>query len=379
MYDRYFTEEHEMLRQTVRKFVEKEIAPHVDEWEEAAAFPRELYKKAGDLGILGVGFPEEYGGHAMDVFGMFAVAEELIRGGAMGVQVGLGTLGIGLPPILRLGSEAQKRKWIPPVLAGDKISALAITEPNAGSDVANLQTRAVRDGDHYVVNGAKTFISSGVRADLVTTAVRTGGPGHAGISLLVVEKGTPGFAVSRSIKKMGWWSSDTAELSFTDCRVPVKNLIGEENQGFYGIMINFQGERLGIGIAAVAAAQLAYDLTLNYTRERKAFGKPLTGFQVTRHKLVDMATRISVAREYLYRIAAKYRDGEEVVAEVSMAKNFACETADKVCYDAVQLHGGYGYSREFVVERLYRDTRILPIGGGTQEIMKEIIAKRLGI
>ncbi|MBI2058534.1 MAG: acyl-CoA dehydrogenase family protein [Nitrospirae bacterium] len=377
-YQKYFTEEHEVLRQTVKKFVEKEITPHVDQWEEEAGFPREVYRKAGELGLLGVGFPEEYGGHPMDIFGVFVVAEELIRCGAMGIQVGLGTHGIGLPPIVRLGTEEQKRKWVPPVLRGERIAALAVTEPNAGSDVASIQTKAVRDGDFYVVNGAKTFISSGVRADIVTTAVRTGGPGYPGISLLVVEKGTPGFRVSKSIKKMGWWSSDTAELAFEDCRVPVKNLLGEENQGFYGIMVNFQGERLGISIAAVAAAQLAYDLTLSYVRERKAFGKPLTGFQVTRHKLADMATAVNVAREFTYRIAARYEAGEEVVAEVSMAKNFTCQVADKVCYDAVQLHGGYGYSREFVVERLYRDTRILPIGGGTQEIMKEVIAKRLG-
>ncbi len=378
MYQQYFTEEHEMLRRTVRKFVEKEIAPHVDQWEEDELFPRELYKKAGDLGLLGVGFPEEYGGNPMDIFAGFIVAEELIRGGAMGVQVGLGTHGIGLPPIVRLGTEEQKQKWIPPVLAGEKISALAITEPNAGSDVANIQTKAVRDGDVYVVNGAKTFISSGTRADLVTTAVRTGGPGYQGISLLAIEKGTPGFTVSKNIKKMGWWSSDTAELAFQDCRVPAGNLIGEENQGFYGIMINFQSERLGMAMGAIAAAQLAFDATVTYAQQREAFGRPLTGFQVSRHKLADMATLLDVGREYVYRLAARFEAGDDVVTEVSMAKNFACEVADKVCYDAVQLHGGYGFSREYVVERMYRDTRIMSLGGGTQEIMKEIISKRLG-
>lgn len=378
MYQQYFTEEHEMLRRTVRTFVEKEIAPHVDQWEEDELFPRELYKKAGDLGLLGVGFPEEYGGNPMDIFAGFIVAEELIRGGAMGVQVGLGTHGIGLPPIVRLGTEEQKQKWIPPVLAGEKISALAITEPNAGSDVANIQTKAVRDGDVYVVNGAKTFISSGTRADLVTTAVRTGGPGYQGISLLAIEKGTPGFTVSKNIKKMGWWSSDTAELAFQDCRVPAGNLIGEENQGFYGIMINFQSERLGMAMGAIAAAQLAFDATVTYAQQREAFGRPLTGFQVSRHKLADMATLLDVGREYVYRLAARFEAGDDVVTEVSMAKNFACEVADKVCYDAVQLHGGYGFSREYVVERMYRDTRIMSLGGGTQEIMKEIISKRLG-
>ena len=378
MYQQYFTEEHEMLRRTVRQFAENEIAPHVNQWEEDEIFPRELYKKAGDLGILGVGYPEEYGGNPMDIFASFVIAEELIRGGAMGVQVGLGTHHIGLPPILRLGTEEQKRKWIPPVLAGDKIAALGITEPNAGSDVANIQTTAKRDGDYYVVNGSKMFISSGTRADVVTTAVRTGEPGYKGISLLAIEKGTPGFTVSKSIKKMGWWSSDTAELAFQDCRVPVTNLIGVENEGFYGIMVNFQAERLGMAMGCVAAAQFAYDETIKYVQVREAFGRPLTGFQVTRHKLVDMATLLDVAREYVYRLAARFEAGDDVVTEVSMAKNFCCEVADKVCYDAVQLHGGYGFMREYVVERMYRDTRIMSLGGGTQEIMKEIISKRLG-
>jgi acyl-CoA dehydrogenase len=278
-----------------------------------------------------------------------------------------------------MGTDEQKKRFIPPVLRGEKIAALGITEPDAGSDVASIRTRAVRDGDEYVVNGAKTFITSGCRADFVTTAVRTGGEGYGGVSLLVIETNTPGFKVARKIRKMGWNASDTAELAFEDCRVPAANLLGEEGRGFYGIMENFQYERLSLAVIAHQVAQIAYEESLKYAQTRQAFGKPLTGFQVTRHKLVDMATKITAAREFNYRLAARMQAGEDVVTEVSMAKNFACEVCDKVVYDAVQIHGGYGYAREYLVERLYRDARILSIGGGTTEIMKEIISKTLQI
>ncbi|MFM1921195.1 MAG: hypothetical protein RLZZ303_2829 [Candidatus Hydrogenedentota bacterium] len=374
---RYFDETHDAMRDTARKFIEAEVAPFLDRWEDEEEFPRELYRKAAEAGFMGLGYPVELGGLDCDIFHRVAMTEEFVRAGSIGLVAGLFSHNIAIPPILALGTPEQKRRFVAPVLAGEKIASLAITEPNAGSDVANLQTRAVRDGDHYVINGAKTFITSGCRADFVTTAVRTGDEGHGGISLIVVERGTPGFTVAGKIRKMGWAASDTAELVFEDCRVPVGNLLGEENGGFAGIMVNFQEERLSLAVMAHAAAELAYELSREYAQQREAFKRSLTGFQVTRHKLVDMATLVTVAREFNYRVAAKIQAGEYPVAEVSMAKNFACDVADKVCYEAVQLHGGYGYAREYVVERLYRDTRLLPIGGGTREIMKEIISKYL--
>ncbi|MBI2424133.1 MAG: acyl-CoA dehydrogenase family protein [Candidatus Hydrogenedentes bacterium] len=376
-YGEYFNETHEQMRRSARKFIESEIAPYLADWEDAELFPRELYAKAAAAGFLGLGYPEEYGGLEADIFHRIAMTEEFIRTGSIGLVAGLFSLNIAIPPILAMGTPEQKRRFIPPVLAGEKIAALGITEPNAGSDVANIETRAVRDGGDYVVNGAKTFITSGCRADFVTAAVRTGGPGFEGISLLVIESGTPGFRVAGKIRKMGWNASDTAELVFEDCRVPAANLIGAENQGFMAVMQNFQDERISMAVMAHAAAELAYETALKYTEERSAFNRPIRAFQVTRHKLVDMATKIEAAKAFNYKVAASIAAGEYPVAEVSMAKNFACEVCDKVAYDAVQLHGGYGYAREYLVERIYRDTRILSLGGGTTEIMKEIIAKYL--
>jgi acyl-CoA dehydrogenase len=379
MVQQYFDESHNILRQSVRKFLEREVLPYIDEWEDKEEFPRELYSKAAEAGFLGLRCPEDLGGTPADVFHTIAFTEEFLRSGSVGLTSGIGSYGIAIPPILSMGTEEQKQRFIPPVLRGEKIAALGITEPDAGSDVASIRTRAVRDGDEYIVNGAKTFITSGCRADFVTTAVRTGGEGYGGVSLLVIETNTPGFQVARKIRKMGWNASDTAELAFEDCRVPVANLLGEEGRGFYGIMENFQYERLSLAVMAHQVAQIAYEESLRYAQTRQAFGKPLTGFQVTRHKLVDMATKIAAAREFNYRLAARMAEGENVVTEVSMAKNFACEVCDKVVYDAVQIHGGYGYAREYLVERLYRDARILSIGGGTTEIMKEIISKTLQI
>lgn len=373
----YFGETHHILRQTVARFVEREVKPFVDEWEEAGEFPRELYRKAGEIGLLGVNYPEEYGGSPADIFHEVVLTEELTRSGSGGVSAGLMSLSIALPPILALGTPEQKQRFIPPVLRGEKVAALGITEPGGGSDVANLRTRAVRDGDHYVVNGSKTMITSGTRADQVTLAVRTGGPGHRGISLLVVETDTPGFSVSKKLRKMGWWASDTGELSFEDMRVPAENLLGEEGAGFYGIMNNFQKERLYLALMANTTAALALEESIKYARLREAFGKALMGFQVTRHKLVDMATLVEVSREFTYRIAARIQAGENMVKEISMAKIFATDICDRVCHAAVQIHGGYGYMRECLVERLYRDSRILSIGGGTSEIMKEIISKMM--
>jgi acyl-CoA dehydrogenase len=369
-----------MVRDTMRRFVNEAVKPHIDTWEEAGGFPREVYQHAGSLGLLGIGHPIEFGGSGeQDVFLKVAASEELMRSGSGGFVASLGSLDIGLPPVWRTGSDELKQRIVPQVLAGEKIIALAITEPSGGSDVANLKTRAVRDGDHYVVNGSKTFITSGARADYYTVAVRTGEAGFGGVSLLLIEKGTPGFTVGRTLKKMGWWASDTAELFFQDCRVPADNLLGPENSGFFTIMANFQAERLSLAIMATMTAQLALEQCLAYVKERTTFGKPLSKHQVIRHKLAEMATQVDVAREYAYRCAARMQAGESAIAEVSMAKNFATSVSTMVTDEAVQIFGGMGFMRESLVERLYRDNRILSIGGGTHEIMNEIIAKQLGL
>ena len=380
VYVSYFNETHGMVRDTMRRFVNEAVKPHIDEWEEAGGFPREVYQQAGSLGLLGIGHPTEFGGAGeQDVFLKVAASEELMRSGSGGFVASLGSLDIGLPPVWRTGSKALKQRIAPQVIAGEKIIALAITEPSGGSDVANLKTRAVRDGDHYVVNGSKTFITSGARADWYTVAVRTGEAGFGGVSLLLVEKDTPGFTVGRNLKKMGWWASDTAELFFQDCRVPADNLLGPENSGFFTIMANFQAERLSLAVMAYMTAQLALEQCLAYVKERVTFGKPLSKHQVIRHKLAEMATQVDVAREYAYRCAARMQAGESAIAEVSMAKNFATSVSSMVTDEAVQIFGGMGYMRESLVERLYRDNRILSIGGGTHEIMNEIIAKQLGL
>lgn len=379
MHALFETDEHAELRRQVRRFAAAEIAPHAHAWDEAGRFAPELVKKAGEAGILGIGYPEAYGGSGGDLTHTMVAAEELLLAGqSVGTAVGLGSHGIALPPILRVGTEAQKRRFIPKVLSGEWVAALAITEPGGGSDVASLATRAIRDGDHYVVNGTKTFITSGCRADFVTTAVRTGGEGHAGVSLLVIERTTPGFSVSKELKKTGWWASDTAELSFVDCRVPVENLIGEENTGFVPIMLNFATERLYLAGQCVAIAELAYRASIDYARERHAFGKALTGFQVIRHKLADMATRIAAARALTHEAVTRTVAGENVTGLAAMAKNAATDMCSFVVDQAVQIHGGYGYMREFLVERLYRDARLYPIGGGTREIMNEVICKTEG-
>lgn len=374
-----FDETHEQLRSTCLKFVNQEILPHVQAWEEAGEFPRDLYAKAARAGILGVSFPEEYGGAGGDLLHSIVTTEALLTSGSTGVVAGLGSLGIALPPVLLLGNEEQKRRFLPPVLRGEKIAALAITEPGAGSDVAGLKTRAVRDGDDYVLYGSKTFITSGTRADFVTVLARTGPDPHAGVTFFVVERGTPGFTVSRALKKTGWWASDTAELAFDGVRVPAANRLGDEGTGFVALMRNFQNERLGLAVMAHATAEIALADAIDYAKRREAFGRPLTGFQVTRHKLATMATLVAAAKALNYECARRVVTGEYLVGETSMAKNFATEVAMQVTYEAVQILGGMGYMRETRVERLSRDARLLPIGGGTTEIMNEIIAKHLGL
>jgi acyl-CoA dehydrogenase len=376
------TEEHAAIRSTARRFAQSHIAPHGAEWEEAEEFPVELYKVAAESGATGIGYPESVGGQGGDLSHVLAASEEmLLAGRSVGTLVGLGSHGIALPPIVRFGTPEQQARFVRPCIVQGAISALAITEPGGGSDVASLATKAVRDGDDYVVSGAKTFITSGSRADFVTTAVRTGGPGHGGVSLLVIEKGTPGFTVSKKLRKTGWWASDTAELHFDACRVPMANRIGPENGAFPMIMMNFASERLMLAGQCVAIAELAYRESIAYARDRQAFGKALTGFQVTRHKLADMATRIAAARALVGECVVRVlRPGGDLQAAglAAMAKNTATDMCSFVCDHAVQLHGGYGYMRETLVERLYRDARLYPIGGGTREIMNEVIAKTEG-
>ncbi len=377
LFTSYFNETHEQVRLTARQFNEREILPFINEWEEAGTFPRELYLKAGAAGLLGIGYPVELGGSGEDVFMKIAATEELMRSGSGGLAASLGSLDIALPPIVKWGSDSMKQAIVPAVLRGEKIAALAITEPSGGSDVAGLKTRAEHKNDHYVVNGSKVFITSGIRADYYVTAVRTGGEGYAGISLLLIERDRVGVSTGKPLKKMGWWASDTAEIFFDNVKVPKENLIGSENAGFLLIMSNFQMERLNLSVMANMTAQLALEESLRWARERVAFGRKLGQMQVIRHKLADMATRLEASREFTYRIGARIAEGIPSVKEVSMAKNFATQTSDFITHEAVQIFGGMGFMRESLVERLYRDNRILSIGGGTYEIMNEVIAKQL--
>lgn len=367
------------LRETATEFVRREVAPHLQEWEDAQSIPRELHLAAAGQGLLGVSFPESVGGEGGDLLDSIALQEAMLEAGASsGLLAGLFTGGIALPHIATNGSPDLVDRYVRPTLAGETIGSLAVTEPGGGSDVAGIRTTASRDGDVYVVNGAKTFITSGVRADFVTTAVRTGGPGHAGLSLLVIDKGTPGFEVDRTLTKMGWHCSDTAELSYVDVRVPVANLVGAENSGFYQIAEQFVVERIALAVHAYGIAARSLALTAAYCRERETFGRPLMANQVVRHKLVEMHRQIEVARTYTHAVANRHVLGESVIAEACLAKQTACDTATYVCYEAVQLHGGTGYMHGTEVERHYRDARILPIGGGATEVLTDLAAKLLG-
>jgi acyl-CoA dehydrogenase len=361
------------------EFTRREIVPHLQEWEDAGTLPRELHQSAAKQGLLGVAFPEEVGGQGGTMLDSIDLQEGMFEAGASsGLMAGLFTAGIALPHIAASGNADLIDRFVRPTLAGEKIGSLAVTEPGGGSDVAGIRTTAVREGDEYVVNGAKTFITSGVRADFVTTAVRTGEPGHAGISLLVVETDSPGFTVDRSLRKMGWHCSDTAELSYVDVRVPAANLVGEENSGFYQIAEQFVVERLGLAVHAYGIAGRALELTAQYCRDRETFGKPLVKNQVVRHKLVEMRRQVEVARTYAREVARRHMAGENVIAEACLAKQTACDAATYVCDQAVQLHGGTGYMHGTEVERHYRDARILPIGGGATEVLTDLAARLLG-
>jgi alkylation response protein AidB-like acyl-CoA dehydrogenase len=376
-----FEEEHKIFRESVRRWVSSELAPYADEWEEKGEFPIEVYKRAGSLGFFGGGFPEKYGGCGGDFRYKVVFAEELARCRSGGTAAGLGLHDfVALPALNSFGSEEQKERYLVPGIRGEKIGALAVTEPNAGSDVAGIQTRAIRDGDEFVINGSKIFITNGIRADFYIVACKTNPDmGHRGISQIIVERGTPGFKASRKLDKLGWRASDTAELSFDQVRVPVTNLMGQEGNGFYQIMNGFQFERLMMAVGSVSSAQYCFDITLKYSKERYQFGRPIGSFQVNRHKFADMLTWIEAARRLVYHTVWLYIKGLDCSKEIAMCKIFACEMAVKVADMCIQIHGGYGYMMEYEVQRIWRDQRIQPIGGGTSEIQKEIIGRLLGL
>jgi len=369
------------LRATVRRFVEQELRPHVNDWEEAGAFPRALYHQAGALGLLALGFPEAEGGIPASYRQLQVLNEELCRTGCGGLLASLFSHRIGAPPIVHGGSPELRARVLPGILAGSRISALAVTEPGGGSDVANLATTAVRDGDHYIVNGSKTFITSGMRADWITLAVRTGGAGAGGVSVLLVPGETPGLTRT-PLKKMGWWCSDTAELHFDQCRVPIANLLGSENAGFALLMRNFNDERLMLAMHACYLAQACLDEAVEWSQQRKTFGKALVQHQAVRHKLVAMATRIEATRAFIDNIVARLDSGPgaaaAAVAQVCMLKNFAAQTMQACAGEAVQVLGGMGFMRGTVSERMYRDAKVYMIGGGPEEILNDLAARQLG-
>jgi alkylation response protein AidB-like acyl-CoA dehydrogenase len=374
-----FTPEHEELRAFVRSFVESELAPHATEWERDGSFPDSVFERMGELGLLGLRYPPEYGGQGGDWGHAIVVAEELARIGSGGVGMAIAVQSeMATPPIHRYGTEEQKQRYLVPALAGRKIVCLGITEPNAGSDVANIETTAVRDGDDWVINGRKIFITNGVRADFCLLVTRTDkGKGYDGFSLFLVDADTPGYGVSRKLDKLGMRSSDTAELALDDVRVPGEAMLGAEGKGFYQIMWELQGERL-IGVAgSVAGAFLAMERTLAYAKERTAFGRPIGSFQVTRHKFAEMATELEAARQLTYDTALAWERGEYPVKQISMAKLYGGIAVNRVMNECLQIHGGMGYSSELWVERAWRDSRLLRIGGGTDEIMREVISKTM--
>jgi acyl-CoA dehydrogenase len=377
---RWTTPERDQLRKTVRAFAEREVLPHVDEWERIGELPRDLHRRAGDAGLLGAGLPESVGGGGGDGVDSVIICEEMHYAGSPGgVFASLFTCGISVPHMIASGDARLIDEFVRPTLRGEKIGALAITEPDGGSDVGHLRTGARRDGQDYIINGAKTYITSGVRADYVVTAARTGGPGAAGVSLIVVEKGTPGFEVSRKLDKMGWRSSDTAELSYTDVRVPAANLIGAQNSGFAQIAAAFVTERVALATQAYSSAQRCLDITVEWCRNRETFGRPLISRQTVQNTLAEMARRIDVARVYTHNVVERQlAGGTNLIPQVCFAKNTAVEAGEWVASQAVQLFGGLGYMAESEIERQYRDMRIIGIGGGTTEILTSLAAKTLG-
>jgi acyl-CoA dehydrogenase len=374
----FYDDSHEAVAQSVRRFVEREVAPHIDQWERDGELPRALHRKAAAAGILGLGYPEAYGGtsEGFDIFHNLTQSEELAAPGAGGLGASLMTHGIGLPPILALGSEEMKQRVAPPVLAGEKIIALAITEPSGGSDVAQLKTRAERRGNHYVVNGAKMFITSGMRADWFTVAVRTGGPGMGGISLMLIEADRPGVSRTR-LEKMGWHCSDTAAIHFEDVEVPPENLIGPENGGFPGIMRNFNSERLGMAHGCMAMARVALAEAVEWALQRETFGKPLIQHQAIRIKLADLVRQVEATQAWVDLLADQHRKGAGRPASYAMLKVQATRTLENVAREAAQVLGGASYLRGSKVERIYREVRVNAIGGGSEEIMLDLAGRQL--
>jgi acyl-CoA dehydrogenase len=381
----WYRPDHLDFRETVRRFVAREITPHVQDWDEAGGFPRELYRRAADVGLLGLGFPEEYGGvGGTDAFHRLIASVELAQCAAGGVAASLMSHTIGLPPVVMLGDPGLKARVLPAVLGGERIAALAVTEPSGGSDVAALRTTAVRDGDCYVVNGEKTYITSGLRADYLTVAVRTtpGSDGPGGVSLLLVEGDTPGLTRT-PLSKMGWWASDTAHLSFVDCRVPAANLLGSEGKGFRAVMQNFNAERFSLAAGAVGFAWVCYEEALAWSRERRTFGRRLADHQVVRHRLVDMLSGIEAARAMLeetaFRLDHAPPGDPELVASICMLKNVATRTMQFCADAAVQTLGGLGYMRGTRSERIYREVKVNMIGGGAEEVLKDLAARQLAL
>jgi acyl-CoA dehydrogenase len=375
-----FRDEHNIFRSSVRRFVQGEIEPHVDEWEERGEIPRRLFRRLGELGFLGVEYPLEYGGAGADFWMTVVLAEELARCRAGGVAFSIIVhTDMSSPWLADIGTDEQRAKYLPGIISGERICALAITEPDAGSDMAALSTRATRDGDDWVISGAKTFTTNGVYGDLYFVAAKTSdsGPRHRRLSQFLVERDTPGLTVSKKLEKTGMLSSDTAELVFDHVRVPGSNLLGEVDHGFYQLASGLQRERLLAAVLSVSASQQAFEDCRDYLARRRAFDHRLAEFQALRHRVADMATQIEAARRLTYHAASKCAAVEECVSEVSMAKLFATETANRVAYEAVQLHGGYGYIRGTSVERFARDYRLWTIAAGTSEMMREIIAKRV--
>ena len=378
-----YTEYHQLFRQTLRRFVEREIVPYVNEWDEQGGFPRELYRKAADTGLFGIGYPEEYGGTPGDIYYIIVVADEIARAGSGGVRASLLSHAISMPIVASHGPDWMKDQVLRSVIAGEKVSALAITEPGGGSDVAALRTQAEREGDCYVVSGEKTFITSGLRADYFVTGVRTGTATDSGngLSLLLIEGDTPGLTRT-PLEKMGWWASDTAHLRFDGCRVPARNLIGPEHQGFAAMMANFNKERIGLAASATAFAQVCLDDAIEWARLRTTFGKPLIERQVIRHKLVDMATRIEASRCFLEQVAQRFEDrsvDEKILsAQIGMLKIFATRALQFCADEGVQILGGMGYMRGNRVERIYREVKVNMIGGGSEEILKDLASRQMG-
>ena len=374
-----FTEEHEAFRKTVRAFAEKELAPHALEWDRAGIFPREVFEKCGQLGFFGINHDPKWGGSGLDYWYVTVFCEELSYSQNAGVNMALLVQSqIATPIINEIGTDEQKEQFLRPAILGEKIAALGISEPGCGSDVARLKTTARRDGSDYVINGSKMWITNGTRADFITLAVRTAGEGYGGISLVTFPTDVRGFSVSKKLDKIGNLSSDTAILFFEDCRIPTRYLLGEENEGFYHVMSNFQGERLVAALMAVSGMERMIEEAIGYGREREAFGRPIIGFQVWRHKLVEHMAAIEAAKRLTYHAVDLFNRKQNPVKEISMAKLFAGDLAQRVAYDCQQLYGGMGYIEETHIARAWRDIRLITIGGGTSEIMKEIISKLAG-